>query len=39
VNRLRKRHAEGESVISGDDVEKLTDILSGKAFPEDPETS
>jgi hypothetical protein len=39
VNRLRKRHAEGESVISGDDVEKLTDILSGKAIPEDPETS
>jgi hypothetical protein len=39
VNRLRKRHAEGESVISGDDVEKLTDILSGKAIPEDPESA
>ena len=33
VNRLRKKHAEGESVISGDDVQQLTDILSGKGIP------
>jgi hypothetical protein len=39
VNRLRKKHAEGESVISGADVQQLTDILSGKAIPEDPEAS
>jgi hypothetical protein len=31
VNRLRKRHQGGEEVISGDDVQKLTDILAGKA--------
>jgi hypothetical protein len=31
VNRLRKRHEGGEEVISGDDVQKLTDILAGKA--------
>jgi hypothetical protein len=39
VNRLRKKHAEGESVISGDDVQQLTDILSGKGIPDggDPE--
>lgn len=30
VNRLRKRHEGGEDVISGSDVEKLTDILSGR---------
>ena len=35
VNRLRKKHAEGESVISGDDVQQLTDILSGKGIPAD----
>ena len=39
VNRLRKKHAEGESVISGADVQQLTDILSGKAIPEDPDAS
>jgi hypothetical protein len=39
VNRLRKKHAEGESVISGADVQQLTDILAGKAMPEDPEAS
>ena len=31
--------AEGESVISGADVQQLTDILSGKAIPEDPDAS
>jgi hypothetical protein len=31
VNRLRDKHDAGESMISGDDVSKLTDILAGKA--------
>ena len=31
VNRLRKKHEGGEEVISGADVQKLTDILAGKA--------
>ena len=35
VNRLRQKHEEGESVISGDDVQQLTDILAGKAIPDD----
>ena len=30
VNRLRKKREEGESVISGADVQQLTDILAGK---------
>jgi predicted HTH transcriptional regulator len=30
VNRLRKRHEEGESSLSGADVQQLTDILAGK---------
>ena len=34
VNRLRKKHEEGESAISGADVQQLTDILSGKATPD-----
>ncbi len=34
VNRLRKKHADGESTISGADVQQLTDILSGKAMPQ-----
>ena len=34
VNRLRKKHQEGESIISGADVQQLTDILAGKATPE-----
>ena len=38
VNRLRKKREEGESVISGADVEQLTDILAGKALAE-PEGS
>jgi hypothetical protein len=32
VNRLRKKHEEGESVLSGADVQQLTDILSGKGL-------
>jgi hypothetical protein len=35
VNRLRKKHAEGESVISGSDVRQLTAILAGKGLPGD----
>ena len=34
VNRLRKKHQEGESVITGADVQQLTDILAGKATPD-----
>jgi hypothetical protein len=30
VNRLRKKHEGGEEVISGDDVQRLTDILAGR---------
>ena len=30
VNRLRRKHEEGEDVISGTDVAKLSDILSGR---------
>ena len=40
VNRLRKRHEGGEEIISGADVQQLTDILSGKgvaAEDADPE--
>jgi hypothetical protein len=31
VNRLRQKRESGESLISGDDVEQLTEILAGKA--------
>jgi hypothetical protein len=34
VNRLRKKHQEGESALTGADVQQLTDILAGKAIPE-----
>jgi hypothetical protein len=34
VNRLRKKHEQGESAISGADVKQLTDILAGKAIPQ-----
>src|SRR5437870_5305799 len=30
VNRLRKKHEGGEAVISGADVQQLTDILAGR---------
>jgi len=30
VNRLRKKHEGGEDIITGDDVQRLTDILSGR---------
>jgi len=31
VSRLREQHKQGEAAISGDDVQRLTDILSGRA--------
>ncbi|HYP55756.1 MAG TPA: hypothetical protein VEQ41_05565 [Solirubrobacterales bacterium] len=33
VNRLRQKHESGDSLISGDDVAQLTDILAGKTQP------
>ena len=33
VNRLRHKRERGDSMISGDDVEQLTEILAGKAQP------
>jgi hypothetical protein len=37
VNRLRQKHESGDSLISGDDVAQLTDILAGKAQHTPPE--
>jgi hypothetical protein len=31
VNRLRQKREGGEAIISGDDVEQLTQILAGRA--------
>jgi hypothetical protein len=36
VNRLRKKHQEGEPLITGSDVQQLTDILAGKGVPDEP---
>ena len=33
VNRLRHKREAGESLISGDDVEQLTQILAGETQP------
>jgi hypothetical protein len=33
VNRLRGKHAGGEEIFSGSDVERLTEILAGRASP------
>lgn len=33
VNRLRQKRERGDSLISGDDVRQLTEILAGKARP------
>jgi hypothetical protein len=33
VNRLRHKRESGDTLISGDDVAKLTEILAGKAQP------
>ncbi len=37
VNRLRQKRERGDSIISGDDVEQLTEILAGKAKGAPPE--
>ena len=34
VNRLRKKHDSGEDVITGADVQRLTDILAGRSGAE-----
>jgi hypothetical protein len=34
VNRLRKKHETGEDVITGADVQRLTDILAGRGVSE-----
>lgn len=34
VGRLRRKHADGEEVITGEDVQKLTDILAGRQSDE-----
>jgi hypothetical protein len=39
VNRLRRKREEGEAVISGADVQALTDILAGKGMPENSDES
>jgi hypothetical protein len=36
VNRLRVNRESGDALISGADVEKLTDILAGRVGEEDP---
>ncbi len=36
VNRLRSKRERGEALISGDDVEQLTEILAGKARDSGP---
>ena len=37
VNRLRRKHEGGEDVISGADVQRLTDILAGRVPSGDEE--
>ena len=37
VNRLRHKRESGDSLISGDDVAQLTEILAGKAQQQPPE--
>ena len=37
VNRLRQKRERGDSLISGDDVRQLTEILAGKARSPEPE--
>jgi hypothetical protein len=37
VNRLRHKRESGDSLISGDDVAQLTEILAGKAQGAPPE--
>jgi hypothetical protein len=37
VNRLRKKQEGGENVISGADIQQLTDILAGRVPASEPE--
>ncbi|MBK5218320.1 MAG: hypothetical protein JJE35_00825 [Thermoleophilia bacterium] len=37
VNRLRQKREHGDTMISGDDVEQLTEILAGKAQQPPPD--
>ncbi len=37
VNRLRKKDENGELIISGADVQQLTDILAGRVPASEPE--
>ena len=37
VNRLRNKHEQGGSLISGDDVQQLTEILAGRAQDSRPD--
>ena len=37
VNRLRQKREQGSSLISGDDVEQLTQILAGRAQDSRPD--
>ena len=39
VNRLRQKREGGEALISGDDVQQLTEILAGKAKAGNGETA
>jgi hypothetical protein len=37
VNRLRKKHEGGQDIITGADVQRLTDILAGRGVGPDDE--
>jgi len=37
VNRLRQKRESGDSLISGEDVAQLTEILAGRTQPDQPE--
>ena len=37
VNRLRQKREQGSSLISGDDVQQLTEILAGRAQDSRPD--
>ena len=40
VNRLRKKHEGAEVLITGEDVQRLTDILAGRSAAEgDPDSA
>jgi hypothetical protein len=37
VNRLRHKHENGDIAITGEDVQKLTDILAGRSETDPPQ--